>query len=760
MWSSNPFASAVCLLTLAFPIQAFVVPFQSRIGNLAANVRLYQSTTTEGTSNKLFFAETIAPSANTDDSSTPQQITGTGKEEEEPPMTEQRRVLGSQELLMLPRQYGPNVQKNILFPQINHVSVAVLSQTPSLEVLQQAVDNALQTHPLLRAHVQGDGEPDKRIDLFQMVREGEPNPPTFVAPAKPTFSASDICSIIQVPGSTREDLTASWQRTFTNNLDDGSWCTVEQGPLWKLELHQLEGASQNKKQPCALVFTFNHAISDQGSVNRLIDQLIQTMSELENSSQKLSRYVSQDIPMALEDSVLGLKQRWSDVQAGGVSAGTLSYVAGKAAEGLKDPVILPDNIKEGGDNALGALSIIAGRTAGGQDKESSARKSTVQFRTLSKDVTSALLDKCRSSGVSMTNAMTAAVALTATDLIGGENARTKQQRNYKVLQSLDMRRFGECLDKGESVACMAGSMDLLLGPLSDFSGKKIRQDPTASNTDLFWTLAKEGKAQTEAFVESGGPAQAVRVFDFAMTIADLNNLVYLTSQSKDTKGRAYSAGCTNVGVYERQLGFQLQGESQRTPLSVQHGDYKVEDVFYATPHTESGCLYPVSGLTLNGEMKLTFNPVSPIVDDETNAKFADAYIGLLEAIATGKKTAEKATWDDGEGLLSSIPENSLTLATALVGAIAVASHGPAWVNFFQSLAEMKANVADPNDFGPALNFWIFFAVGHPILQPILWISDVLHGSPGPRIADLVPATFLAGNALVIWAVTTSKEVST
>ena len=71
--------------------------------------------------------------------------------------------------------------------------------------------------------------------------------------------------------------------------------------------------------------------------------------------------------------------------------------------------------------------------------------------------------------------------------------------------------------------------------------------------------------------------------------------------------------------------------------------------------------------------------------------------------------------------------------------------------------EMKANTS-PEEFGPALNFWIFFAVGHPILQPILWISDVLHGTPGPMVGGLVPALFLAGNAAVIAAVTVSKQV--
>lgn len=66
---------------------------------------------------------------------------------------------------------------------------------------------------------------------------------------------------------------------------------------------------------------------------------------------------------------------------------------------------------------------------------------------------------------------------------------------------------------------------------------------------------------------------------------------------------------------------------------------------------------------------------------------------------------------------------------------------------------------DHVDFWDAFNFWIFFAVGHPLLQPILWISDVLHGSPGPMVFDLVPATFLMANILFIGAAAWSKEVS-
>jgi hypothetical protein len=49
-----------------------------------------------------------------------------------------------------------------------------------------------------------------------------------------------------------------------------------------------------------------------------------------------------------------------------------------------------------------------------------------------------------------------------------------------------------------------------------------------------------------------------------MTISDLNNLVHLTAQSKDSQGRAYSAGFTNAGVYERLDAFEMENESRET----------------------------------------------------------------------------------------------------------------------------------------------------------------------------------------------------
>lgn len=156
-------------------------------------------------------------------------------------------------------------------------------------------------------------------------------------------------------------------------------------------------------------------------------------------------------------------------------------------------------------------------------------------------------------------------------------------------------------------------------------------------------------------------------------------------------------------------------------------------------------------MTVNGSIKFTFHPAAPIVDEETNAKFADAFIEMLEIISGAK---DKQSYDRPLDLL---PKGLVVKSAAVLGTASLLTHAGAYVSFFQSVMEMKAK-ANPEDFWPALDFWIFFAVGHAILQPILWISDVLHGSPGPLLGGLVPATFVVGNIIVIGAVSFSKEV--
>ena len=148
------------------------------------------------------------------------------------------------------------------------------------------------------------------------------------------------------------------------------------------------------------------------------------------------------------------------------------------------------------------------------------------------------------------------------------------------------------------------------------------------------------------------------------------------------------------------------------------------------------------------------NPVVVYVETKKTEGLTES--SRLEDLSQGEDPTPPNRNDDDDKPL--IPENSLVIAVAVMGTLAVGIHASDYAAFFDSLSQMKANVADPADFWPAVNFWIFFAVAHAILQPIFWISEVLHASPGPLIGGLVPVTFLLGNAVAIAAFTFSKEV--
>ena len=161
---------------------------------------------------------------------------------------------------------------------------------------------------------------------------------------------------------------------------------------------------------------------------------------------------------------------------------------------------------------------------------------------------------------------------------GGGGGGGSKERTYTVLQSLGMRRYETYSpDDCGTVGCHAGSMDLMYGPLGDGSGKSVLKGGNSSgsrSSRTFCDMVRDGKDQTNTFTsESKGPQEAVRVFDFATRVADLNNLVHLTAKSKSSIGRAYSDGVTNAGVYERQKGLEREdgqsgGKEERETLKV------------------------------------------------------------------------------------------------------------------------------------------------------------------------------------------------
>jgi len=680
-------------------------------------------------------------------------------DEDPKPKIQERRRLGSMEMFMLPRPVGPDsnpirISNRIAVshteekglpptqteerPPMNHIAAFVLSSTPSVTALRRALDNAVRTHPLLRARIAGDGVPRIWLDPFRrMVRWNgwdddndanedeaigkkwngvEEHPLEFVVHAigeDCSYAEDDYdkngrerdprenvipkywggsLRVKNIPGSTRRDLDASWQTRFGRDLDSGTVMSVVdkkegQGDLWKLELHRLVGSSseygsndhdaKKRNVPCALVLTMNHAISDQGSVNLVMDQILSDIVDFEGRKDfggVGNPAVIQPVPKCLEESILGGHSSPSlseeDAVHGTASPSkrtTLSsllkspfsssfkdlreYAFGKAKEAITaetPPVFLPESPKHGdgtGGGILTPTSIILSGSPWGTENISD-RRSCVQYRILPPEITAALIKKSKARRVPISMTLAAAVAAACTDFFNeNEMDDGNKSRTYKLLQSLDTRRFSGATDPGDTLSCQAGSMDLLVGPLPDFLGRKIRsigkKEGGETNAkekeeamDDFWKVAKQSYEQTASYLKWGDAIEAVRLFDLGMNVCDIGRLVDSYATSSASKGRAWSAGITNVGEYERQRVVPRQGVSERGNLQAKRGDYEIEEIYYATSHARVGCTFPVGCITVKGKMSCTINPPWPLISEERSKTFADAFVEILKVVAT------------------------------------------------------------------------------------------------------------------------------
>ncbi|KAL7469410.1 hypothetical protein ACHAXS_009876 [Conticribra weissflogii] len=680
------------------------------------------------------------------------------------PRIQERRRLGSMEMFMLPRPVGPDLDPmrfsdDILVshsenptlpprqtkerPPMNHIAAFVLSSTPSVTALRRALDNAVRTHPLLRARIAGDGMPRMWLDpVRRMVRWNgwgddndkadkidfnedigkkwngvEEHPLEFVIhaidddysnvtnenddgrdrnPRKnnvPNYWGGSL-RVKNIQGSTRQDLDASWHERFGHDLDSGTVMSVVgakegRGDLWRLELHRLAVGSSTEdgsidddspmpNVPCALVLTMNHAISDQGSVNLVMDQILSDVVDIERGMEESAvdrnmavehPAVVQPVPKSLEESVLGGQLSPSSSSSSEVDTSkrmTLSsllkspfsssfkdlreYAFGKVQEAMtveSPPALLPESPTQGDATGGGILTptsiILSGSPWGIEDI--SHRRSCVQYRTLPPEITAALIKKSKGRRVPISMTLAAAVAAACTDFFNeNEMDGGKKSRTYKLLQSLDTRRFSGATDPGDTLSCQAGSMDLLVGPLPDFLGRKIRSvgkiDGSVTSVeekeeamDAFWRVAKQSYEQTASYLKKGDAIEALRLFDLGMNICDIGRLVDSYATSSASKGRAWSAGITNVGEYERQRVVPREGVSERGNLQAKRGDYEIQEIYYATSHARVGCTFPVGCITVKGKMSCTINPPWPLISEERSEAFADAFVEILEVIA-------------------------------------------------------------------------------------------------------------------------------
>ena len=136
----------------------------------------------------------------------------------------------------------------------------------------------------------------------------------------------------------------------------------------------------------------------------------------------------------------------------------------------------------------------------------------------------------------------------------------------------------------------------------------------------------------------------------------------------------------------------------------------------------------------------------PIAPRAAHVRIAPPLL-LLEKDAVGSDT--EAGGGDGDNRLLLGAAASLGLATAI--------HAPAFAQFASQWASISAAGVSGEDFWAPLRFWAFFAIGHPLIKPAVWIGEVLHTAPGPLVG-LLPLGFVLGNLAVLALLATQPKV--
>mmetsp|Transcript_145020 Transcript_145020/g.255648 ORF Transcript_145020/g.255648 Transcript_145020/m.255648 type:complete len:516 (+) Transcript_145020:133-1680(+) len=136
---------------------------------------------------------------------------------------------------------------------------------------------------------------------------------------------------------------------------------------------------------------------------------------------------------------------------------------------------------------------------------------------------------------------------------------------------------------------------------------------------------------------------------------------------------------------------------------------------------------------------------------------------FLPKLASVRMSAQEIKDETGDSTVEVSSSTVLKTLPKVAGAGVVGVlllHAPAFAQFVAQWQAIGAAGVSGNDFWAPLQFWAFFAAMHPLLQPAVWIGEVLHGSPGPQLANVMPFSFIALNIAVLGGLSAFAELRT
>jgi hypothetical protein len=262
------------------------------------------------------------------------------------------------------------------------------------------------------------------------------------------------------------------------------------------------------------------------------------------------------------------------------------------------------------------------------------RRTFLEYLSLSREETAALRVMCRTQGVTITNALSAAtLILTSTFFQNGfskdGSALSFKEKSLRFLLSVGLRRFGakESEANGRNnavtdwtygtVACAAGAVDFVVS----VPGSTATPRGEAVSNDDFWALARTCKQKSNDIIEvEDYVPESVRLFGLGMKYADILTIVDLESKNPGTMGRGFACGVSNVGLVNLPV-----------PPTKEPGALSIVEGYYGTSHSRNGVFCLLSSMTVGEKFCGCLQFTSPFIDGEDAMLFKEA---LLKTIRT------------------------------------------------------------------------------------------------------------------------------
>lgn len=408
--------------------------------------------------------------------------------------------------------------------------------------------------------------------------------------------------------------------------------------------------SDSPKKKSAWCFSFNHGSDDQQSINIVVKDLLEYIYSFPESdfvADSRDQIISSlPFPKSVEDAIAPEF----------LSLSTLKWSLFQLRNQLMNADMLPTIIKKN-------PQIYSEKYANPDN-----RSTFLEYFTLTKDETKALRIACRAHGVTITNALSAAIlSLTSSFYQNDDQNMDIKTKKLRFLLSVGLRPFGATNPRNEvpsvlttipvndekiksgrvsplqigsedwtqgTVACASGAVDFVVSVPSSTAiqaREMSERDNNVENiyddnaSESLWKLAEECRDMAKDIIEVNRYVpESVRLFGFGMKYANILTIVDMEAKNPGTMGRGYSCGVSNVG---------LVNLPSPPSVSIRNSDscIRINSAYYGTSHARNGVYCLLSSITVGETFCGCLQFTSPFISKDEAKRFKNGLIAMLRS---------------------------------------------------------------------------------------------------------------------------------